>query len=241
MVGRSSSCDYPPEVTRLPAVGGFASVSLEAVLALRPSLVVGAHSARADALAQQLAAHGISSFFPSAESLVEIFAMFRGLGQRLSRVSEAEALCTRLQGELELVRRQVVGVPRVRALVLVGAHPFVAAAPGSFLDELVALAGGDNVLTPAMKSGYVTLGVEQLLALAPATILDLSGASATSVNPSPRQAPLSELGLDRYAPLRGTRRVCLDDERVERPGPRVAESARLLASALHLGRMGATP
>src|SRR5678815_2093660 len=42
LVGRSRYCDFPPEVERLPVVGGYADPSVESIVALAPNLVVGA-------------------------------------------------------------------------------------------------------------------------------------------------------------------------------------------------------
>src|SRR5258707_11591621 len=69
VVGRSRFCDYPPEVLAIPSVGGYVDPSLEAILALAPTLVVGARGPGGPALAEKLAAIGIATFFPPAESM----------------------------------------------------------------------------------------------------------------------------------------------------------------------------
>ncbi|MEO7328700.1 MAG: helical backbone metal receptor, partial [Minicystis sp.] len=83
VVGRSRYCDYPFEVSRLPVVGGFSDPNVEAIVALAPTLVIGAHGPAGPALAQALEAHGIATFFPETESIAQIEAMLLALGKRL--------------------------------------------------------------------------------------------------------------------------------------------------------------
>src|SRR5438309_5001124 len=64
LVGRSRFCDYPPEVRRIPSVGGYVDASLEAILALAPDLVVGARGPAGPSLANKLGSMGIATFFP---------------------------------------------------------------------------------------------------------------------------------------------------------------------------------
>src|SRR5262245_30159616 len=67
VVGRSRYCDYPPEAASLPAVGGYADPSIEAIVALRPTLVVGARGPAGPALEEALQARAIDTFFPETE------------------------------------------------------------------------------------------------------------------------------------------------------------------------------
>ena len=80
MVGRSRYCDFPPEALRLPQVGGYVDPSFEAILALRPDLVIGARGPSGSALAEKLEARGIATYFPPTESFGAIDVMILGLG-----------------------------------------------------------------------------------------------------------------------------------------------------------------
>jgi iron complex transport system substrate-binding protein len=74
LVGRSRYCDYPPEVTKLPQVGGYVDPSFEAILALRPDLVTGARGPAGTAITDRLEARGVATFFPETESFSAIAA-----------------------------------------------------------------------------------------------------------------------------------------------------------------------
>src|SRR5262249_25034797 len=80
LIGRSRFCNYPPEAANLPQVGGFIDPNLEAILALRPDLVVGARGPLGPAITERLAEHGAVTYFPPTESIDEIGSMILGLG-----------------------------------------------------------------------------------------------------------------------------------------------------------------
>src|SRR5262245_40694716 len=82
LVGRSRFCDYPPEALALPAVGGYADPSIEAIVALSPTLVVGARGPAGPGLEQALRARSIETFFPETESIKQIEQMLSELGRR---------------------------------------------------------------------------------------------------------------------------------------------------------------
>ncbi|MEJ7733560.1 MAG: helical backbone metal receptor, partial [Polyangiaceae bacterium] len=74
LVARSRQCDFPPEAARLPAVGGYADPNVEAIIALAPTLVVGARGPAGPVLEAALRGKGIATFFPETESLAQIQA-----------------------------------------------------------------------------------------------------------------------------------------------------------------------
>ncbi len=234
LVGRSRHCDYPPEVRRLPAVGGFADPSIEAILALRPTLVVGARSPAGPSLEQALRAHGVETYFPATNSVAEIQAMIRSLGRKLGRGPAAARLLERMTADIDRVRRSVRGSPAVPSVMVIDQSPIVVAGPGSFADELVELAGGRNLID---RGGlYPRLGIERLLALEPEVIVDASRAGA-SPSPSDGAAEVSSLlGAPGWSELRAVQqgRVhLLRDSAALRPGPRIAQGLAELAQALH--------
>ncbi len=220
LVGRSRYCDYPPEAARVPAVGGFVDPSFEAILALRPALVTGARGPSGPALSERLSRLGIDTYFPPTESLAEIDAMLRGLGARLG--VDAAPLTRRITAEVDAVRARAAGRPRTRALLLFGVTPIVAAGPGSYADELLTLAGGQNVVVASTP--YPTLDLERVIALDPDVVLD----GATEEHGAQRLAgPWTAVRA-----VRERRVVALADPAVLRPGPRVGSGAERLRRAL---------
>lgn len=231
LVGRSKYCDFPPEARSLPVVGGFADPSLEAILSLSPTLVIGAHGPAGPALEQALKAHGVVTFFPETESMAQIEEMLRGLGQRVGHEAGAADAVGKIEADRRRVAAAVSGRPRVRVVMLFDVSPIFAAGPGGFPDELIREAGGENLIK---KGGaYPTVDLEHLLALDPDVLLDGAadpGAGAsTSRVAALRDAP-GWRGL--RAQKEGKVRL-LSASTVLRPGPRIGEGLVALARALH--------
>lgn len=232
LVGRSRHCDHPAAATRLPAVGGFADPSVEAIVALRPTLVVGARGPAGPGLAQTLSSHGIDTYFPAIESVADIRSMVLGLGERLGQGPRAQALTTEIAEAVERIRQAAAALPAVRAVLVFDASPLVVAGPGGFPDELLRLGGGQNVIDRG--GAYPTLGLERLLALQPEVIIDATvagtGQPSTRSQPSllgqkPGWAELDAVRRGRVRVLRGSAAL--------RPGPRIAEGLAELGQALH--------
>lgn len=230
LVGRSAFCDWPPEAVGLPAVGGFADPNVEAILALAPTLVVGAHGPAGPALERTLNEHAVATYFPETESLAQIGAMIEGLGRLVDRADAGRAAATALAGRCDAVTAVASRLPRVRAAMLFDVAPIVAAGPGGFPDELLRRANADNVVTAG--GAYPTLGIERLLVLDPDVLVD--GASTGHAGSPSRvlamrdAAGWRELGAMR----RGAVRV-LEGSAALRPGPRIDEGLAALARALH--------
>ncbi len=227
LVGRSRYCDYPPEVLGLPEVGGYVDPSVEAVLALRPDLVTGARGPAGPGIAERFTARGIASYFPATESLAEIDDMIVGLGARTGHADGARATLDRIHARVAGIERAVLGRPRVRTLLVFGLAPIVAAGPGSFADELLAHAGGENVVKEGGK--YPTLGFERVMALAPDAIVDMAMGESSGRERITPDAP----GWREVSAVKRGRVVSITDEVVLRPGPRVGEGLALLARAVH--------
>jgi iron complex transport system substrate-binding protein len=229
LVGRSRHCDYPPEAAALPAVGGYADPSVEAIVALAPTLVVGARGPAGPALEQALHGRGLSTFWPETESLAQIESMLADLGRLLDREAAGVAAAAVVRDRVGAISRAVTARPKVRAVLLFDVAPIVAAGPGGFPDELLGKAGADNLVKEG--GAYPTLPVERLLALDPDVVLDGSiGAHQDgSRMASLRDAP----GWRELRAMRSGSVRAVSDAVVLRPGPRIGEGLAILARALH--------
>lgn len=227
VVGRSRFCTTPREAQALPQVGGYVDPSFEAILALRPDLVVGERGPVGPRIAERLAERGVATYFPATGSLSDIEAMVRGLGERTGHAAEADAVVARGRARVADVERATAGRPRVRVLLVFGLDPLVVAGPASFASEMLARAGASNVIEEG--GAYPTLGVERVLALDPDVIVNASmgeGASDVRLGPdTPGWGKVRAVATGKVIPMH--------DDGLFRPGPRVAEGIAALARALH--------
>ncbi len=227
LVGRSKFCDYPPAITKLPQVGGYVDASLEAILVLRPDLVIGARGPSGPGLTEKLGARGIATYFPETESFAQIDEMILGVGARTGHDADARRVVVDLDARVAGIERAVAGKARPRVLLVYGIEPIVAAGPHTFADEMVRRAGGDNVV--ANGTGYPTLGLESVIALDPDVVLNAAMGEANAAEAISKDAP----GWSSVRAVKAGRVVSLPDAVVMRPGPRVAEGLRVVARALH--------
>ena len=227
VVGRSRYCDWPPEVLKLPQIGGYVDPSFEAILALRPDLVTGARGPAGAAMSERLEARGIATFLPKTESFAQIDAMILGLGERTGRAKEAKATVDALDARVAAVEKAVATKPRVRVLLVFGLEPLSVAGPQSFADEMIRRAGGDNVVTEG--GGYPTIGVERVMTLDPDVVVNAAIAEAHGKERISSETP----GWGRVRAVVSGRVMPVTDESVLRPGPRIGDGLATLARALH--------
>jgi len=224
---------WPPEVRRLPRVGGVVDPNLERIAALEPDLLLLASPVPpVETLARR---EGIAVAVVPMETLDGIRRGIREIARRLGCPARGEALVRRIGRELDAVRRRA---PRRGPAVLVqvgrpsgpGLRGLVVASGRTFLGELVSLAGGRNPFETARRR-YLTPSLERLAASPPDVVLALeAGAPDPSAERRRLERAWREL-LGRRAP----RVIVLTDPVFVVPGPRVAEAARRLAARLAAG------
>jgi iron complex transport system substrate-binding protein len=234
VVGVGSFDKEPPEVARLPRVGGLLDPDIERILSLRPDLVV-AYGSQTD-VCGQIEAAGIPLFVYAHAGLRDITDTIRTLGRRVGRTEQANGLAATIERDLETIRAHVRGRPRPRTLLVLAREPralrniYVSGGIG-FLHDMLEVAGGTNVFA-AIPRESLQVSIETLLAFEPEVIIDLRYSGEIR----PQDVELERAAWQALPALPAVRsgRVyeLLGDEFVI-PGPRVAAATLKLARALH--------
>lgn len=227
IVGVTEFCDYPADAALKPKVG-YANPSLERLVALQPDLIVAPATFIKPDLIRSLESLRIPLLVLASESIEDILAHVHDLGRALNRSSAADALALSLREELARLHAQVEGRPPVRVLYVLNSQPLITVGPGSFIDQLIGLAGGANV---ASESGvpYPRLSMEVVLQRDPEVLLFPVG-SSEGVSKSEEQA------WHRWTTLTAVKQGRLQhipSALLNRPGPRVAQALAQLVSLLH--------
>ena len=157
VVAVTEYCTYPPEAKALPKVGGWATPSVEKVAGFHPDLVAFSE-AQAPFLKTQLQQLGIPIVVVPSQTIQDAFTAITALGQATGHERQATELVAHTRAALDAVRMRAAGLPRPTVLIVVDHTPgalreMYAALPGSFLAELVEIAGG-KVVTAASGAGY---------------------------------------------------------------------------------------
>lgn len=227
LVGRTRY-DDDPALASLPTVGGGVDPSLEAIVALRPDLVIVWESEAQGTLRGQLGAAGIPTFALQSADTADVFSAMERLGHLLDRDSAATALAARVRAQLDSVRRAVAGRPVPSVLYVVGVTPAMTAGTSTFVIELLGVAGGRSVFAD-IRDGWPTLSLEEIVSRDPdIVLLPVSDDPTVRISTLQRTAGWRELRAVREGHV-----VTVSANLVNRPGPRMGEAAAELARAIH--------
>jgi iron complex transport system substrate-binding protein len=235
-VGVTRFCDHPPEARALPRVGGFLDPSLEAVVALRPDLVLGVPNASNRTVLERLGELRIPVLLVEAHRLEDVYSLLLEVGRAVGALPAAKEVVARMRARVERVAKAVQGAPRTRVLCAYGRDPLIVAGPRSYTDELLALAGAENIAREGLTR-YPTYSMERVLVLAPEVLIDASMEGAPSAGRPSAQALRERWG--RFASLPAVKKGRLhwiDPQLVARPGPRLVDALEEIARILHPAR-----
>jgi iron complex transport system substrate-binding protein len=229
LVGRTTVCDFPPgAVAGVPVIGEFGAPSLERLLAARPGIVLYADMAD-PTLAAKLTRAGLRQARIPCTRLDEIPAALIAVGQFVHREEQARALAADLAGRIQRARETAVPAGhRPRVLMLIWNDPLTAVGRNSFLADLLALAGGQN-LGESVDRDYFQVSSEWVLTRNPDVILCFF----MTPGRSPRDLLAGQSGWGRVKAVQ-TGRVYdgFDNNLFLRPGPRVMEGMESLRRCL---------
>ncbi len=233
VVAVSQFCSYPEDVKNKPRVNGWDKTNLEQVMALKPDFVIGV-DAQEPFLRDKLNGLGVRSLFLKSQTLADILASIGEIGRATGHEQEATDLSTKTQGEMDAVRKTVADRPHPRVLCVVDRVPgtirdLYTATRGSYLDELLQLAGGDSI-APQAEHGYGKINKEAVLTLNPQVIIDMVQGSKGNFGEDP-VAVWNELAEVRA--VRDKRIYSMSDPTVIHPSQFVGHTAQVFARALH--------
>lgn len=228
VVGVTDYCDYPPEAKSRPKIGGYVNPSVEAVVALKPDLVVVSPGPgnRDAALAMRRA--GLRVEVVAAETLEESLAAIELVARLCGDETSGRVLAARVRGRLDAIARRVAGEPRVPTLFCIQIDPIIAAGSDTLPAQLLEIAGGRNVVR---EPRYPRLGLESVVAAKPQVILQARMDVPAAGGEGPEEAFWKR--WPQIPAVAAKRIVVLDGGLALRPGPRVADAAEQLAAILH--------
>jgi len=234
VAGVSNYDRFPPEVTKLPRVGGLLDPDVERLLSLKPDLAI-VYDTQSD-LKRQLERAHVPIFRYIHRGLPDITETMRALGVRVGLTSAADAAATRIEQQLASVGRRVAGRPRPRTLLVFGREQgtlrhITASAGYGFLHDVLELAGGADALADLRKQS-ADMSTEMILTRAPEVILELH--YGDSVKPESFNAErLVWNALASVPAVRNQRVYLLDGLEFVVPGPRIVSAAERFARTLH--------
>ncbi len=229
IVGVTNYCDYPEEAKKKAKIGGMSNPSLEAVVALKPDVVVMTTDGNPKEFEELLHSLHIRTVVFTARRISELPKGIRDLGAALQVGASAEKLAAGIEYGMQRLGAASHLRPdasRQKVLYIVWPEPLIVAGPGTAIDDAITLLGRKNIASAA-ASEYPKYSLEEVLREAPDVILIGKGSGMDMVEVS--RGMLKRLTS---VPAVKNDNICYLGDGLYRLGPRVVQGIEELAQCL---------
>jgi len=222
VVGVTNLCNYPPEALDKEKVGEYPIPDIEKIVALNSDLILVAHGTPMDVI-NSMAGLGLTVFGIKTTDLDDLLNDIRRIAEITDKEVEAQALTCEMESRIQAVTNQTDELEqRPRVFYVVWHDPLWTAGSGTFIHELIEKGGGVNIFQNV--SGYPTISVEEVIARDPEIIITSEDSYDWAMNATELASTnASQTG----------RIYTLDDDLVQRPGPRLVEGLEWFAHFIH--------
>ncbi|MBE2198535.1 MAG: ABC transporter substrate-binding protein [Anaerolinea sp.] len=233
LVGRDAFSDYPEAAQAAADIGGgYSQLDMETILALEPDLILAADITPPEQI-QALTDVGLTVF--TVGNPLEFAAMYDNLrivAQLTGHEAETEQLITALAARVTAVTDKVTTATATPLVFyeLDSTEPNApwTSGPGTFVEMLINMAGGQNVGS-VLDSPWAQISIEELITQDPDVIVlgdaTWGGVTAEDVAARASWKSLTAVQNGRVYPF--------DDNLVSRPGPRIVDGLEAMARLLH--------
>jgi len=170
LVGTVDYSDYPPAAQKVPRVGGYSRIDLEAVAALKPDLVIAWESGNSMIQVDKLKFLGLAVYVFQPNQMEEIAGQLERLGQLAGSEATAHAVAEQFRQRLEKLRAANAGKPKVRVFYQIWKAPLMTVGGPQIISDAIRLCSGENVFGQ-LKQMAPTVDVEAVLAANPEAII----------------------------------------------------------------------
>ena len=220
VAGVTDFCNYPPEARKKTRVGGITNPSIEAIVGLKPDLIVLSMEGNVRDDFQKLTGLGIPAFVTNPRTLAGIHKSILDLGRLTGKADTSTRLVHMMQEREDSITSMVTSKQRV--MLVVSLQPLIVVGNKTFLSELLERAGGVNI-AGSSPSTYPTLSREAVIASDPDVIIVMSEVLADPgelVQLFPEWATLKAFSTHQV--------YRIDSDLVSRPGPRAVDGLAAL-------------
>ena len=225
IVGVASFSDYPAEAKKKPMVGGMKNPSLEAVISLKPDIVIMTIDGNRQEFEERLRSLKIKTYVFRAKRISELPQGIRDLGAALGQKEKAEALAEHIGAGIRTISVKGVAAKKKNILFIIWPDPLLVAGPGSIADDAITLLGEQNIAKDG-KIAYPKFSIEEVIRRSPDVIFIGKGAGMMD--------KLSQGLLERLnkVPAVRDKRVYYVGDYLYRLGPRTLKGVEELARYL---------
>jgi iron complex transport system substrate-binding protein len=226
LVGNTEYCDYPLEAKNVTKVGDTMHPSIERILALKPQVVLVSTASQLEAFTKQLDQQNIAVYVTNPQSLEDIFRSIQSLGDLFGHHESAVTLVTQLSARAAAVEVATKTVKPLKVFYQVSDQPVYTIGRDAYLTDLVRRAGGISV-TADVPGAFPRYSDEAVLAARPDAIILPTGGSMGTANSTVAAA------LKNSPAVLNNRVYKVNEDHLQRPGPRLIDGLEEMARALH--------
>jgi ABC-type Fe3+-hydroxamate transport system substrate-binding protein len=225
LVGRSQWDSWPDSAKSVPSLGPAVGPNVEAVLGVHPDLVLLYANADDAPAARRLREAGITVAAWRGDQIDQFKRVTRDIGALLGDSARAATVVDTVSATLDRVRAATSGLPRPTVFMLTWEHPVIAIGGGSFLNEIIDIAGGRNIYGDRTESSP-TVSLEDVVNRDPDYILS---------SPITRDKLLVDPRWQAVRAVREHHILAFDTTVVGRPSVVMGQAAVSIANLLHPG------
>lgn len=228
IVGVTNFCDYPEEAEEKQKIGGMSNPSLEAVIALKPDLVVMTTDGNPKEFEERLRAFKIKTYVFRARQLNELPGGVRELGAAMGVTERADRLAKDIEAAFLKLKNQDSRpkTQKKKVLFIIWPEPLIVAGPGTLLDNAIRLLGNENIASGA-KTSYPKYSIEEIIHQSPDVII-----IGRRMGQDIREVSQGLLKKITMVPAVKNEKVFYVSDRLYRLGPRVIKGIEELAGCL---------
>ncbi len=232
VVGVTVYDEFPLEVVDLPKVGGWINPNYEAILALKPDLVVIMKD-QDISFGDKLRELGLKTFTAkSNDSISDILQSITDLGQMLGKEEQAQKLTGHIKNNLDQINEKNKNSNKKSVLLVVGRNPgsledIYVIGTNNYINELIELAGGENIIKNERNALKITK--ESIFSLNPDVIIEINHLK------SDREAQILEIwkSLKQVDAVKNNQVYVLSSKVLLHPSQRIVEGAQILVDILN--------
>ncbi len=225
IVGRTDYCDYPAEASKITSVGGYSQPSVETIMAVQPDLVFASFG-NPDELLNQLRELGIPVLGYDPQTLEDTMNLIWEMSKVTETEEKATELIANMRERINVVKTLVKDADRPLVFWEVWHDPLYTAGSGTFIDDLITIAGGVN-LAADTQSPWPVYNLEVLLMRNPDVYIATQDQWSSPGNIPERP------GFDQLKAVQTGRVYIVDANPVNRPGPRLIDGLEMIVRAIH--------
>jgi len=230
IVGVTDYCDYPEAVADKEKIGGYSDPNIEKIVSLQPDLLI-ANEVHLKYI-EELEKFGIPSVVIEPKDFDEVFDGIEIVGKAAGRHKEATSLVEDLTARVKKVEEMVGEIPsdrRPKVLYELWHTPITTAGPGTYVDDIIHRAGGENIAKDAGKE-YPQYSQEMIIAKNPDIIIfSYHGTPGGETEESIMKRP----GWDSINAVKNKKVFYVDENLVQRATPRLVDGLEQFVKIIH--------